>query len=106
MSINRFCGCASGRNRFVEHAGFVCAVATAPGDATKQQTQNALAHLDESLKMPGSDKTCILQGQIFLADMTKKSSIDEVWNDRIGPDWQNWPQRACVGAPLASGTFV
>jgi hypothetical protein len=22
------------------------------------------------------------------------------------PDWQNWPQRACVGAPLAGDALV
>ena len=32
--------------------------------------------------------------------------MDEVWNDWIGSDWQNWPQRACVGAPLAGDTLV
>ena len=106
MSINRFRGSAAGRNRCVEHAGIVYAVATAPGDEIKEQTRNTLAHLEESLKMAGSDKTCILQAQIFLADMAKKSPMDEVWNDWIGPDWQNWPQRACVGAPLAPGTLV
>jgi hypothetical protein len=25
---------------------------------------------------------------------------------RHGGDWQNWPQRACVGAPLAGDTLV
>ena len=106
MTINRFRGSAAGRNRCVEHAGIVYAVATAPGDEIKEQTRNTLAHLDESLKMAGSDKTRILQAQIFLADMAKKSPMDEVWNDWIGPDWQNWPQRACVGAKLAPGTLV
>ena len=106
MIINRFRGSAAGRNRCVEHAGIVYAVATAPGDEIKEQTRNTLAHLDESLKMAGSDKTRILQAQIFLADIAKKSSMDEVWNDWIGLDWQNWPQRLCVGAPLAPGTLV
>ena len=106
MSINRFRSSATGRNRCVEHPGIVCAVATAPGDDIKVQTRNTLAHLDESLKMAGSDKTRILQAQIFLADMAEKSLMDEVWNDWIGPDWQNWPQRACVGALLAPATLV
>jgi len=44
--------------------------------------------------------------QIFLADLSQKAAMDEVWNDWIGPDWQNWPQRACVGAPLAGDTLV
>ena len=32
--------------------------------------------------------------------------MDDVWNDWIGPDWQNWPQRACVGATLAGDALV
>ena len=106
MSINRFQGTAIGRNRCVEHAGIVYAVATAPGDNIQSQTQRTLAHLEQSLEMAGSDKTRILQAQIFITDMAQKSEMDEIWNDWIGPDWENWPQRACVGAPLAPGTFV
>ena len=64
MNINRFRGSAAGRNRCVEHAGIVYAVATAPGDEIKEQTRNTLAHLDESLKMAGSDKTFRLQTSI------------------------------------------
>ena len=106
MTINRYRGQAAGRNRCVEHAGIVYTVATAPGDGIQEQTRQSLASLDESLEMAGSDKTHILQAQIFLADMSDKSAMDEVWNEWIGPDWENWPQRACVGAPLAPGTLV
>lgn len=106
MTITRFRGTAAGRNRCVEHAGIVYAVATAPGDSIEEQTQRSLAYLDESLAMAGSDKTRILQAQIFLESMDQKAAMDVVWNDWIGPDWQNWPQRACVGAPLAPGTLV
>ena len=106
MTIKRFKGAAIGRNRCVEYAGVVYAVATATGENIKSQTRKTLVHLDESLEIAGSNKTRILQAQIFLADMSQKNEMDEVWNDWIGPDWQNWPQRACVGAPLASGTLV
>jgi len=106
MTINRFKGSAAGRNRCVEYAGIVYAVATGPGDDIKSQTWNTLLHLDESLEMAKSDKTRILQAQIFLADLAQKAEMDEVWNNWIGPDWQNWPQRACVGSPLAPGTLV
>ena len=106
MTINRYKGSAAGRNRCVEHGGIVYTVATAPGADIQEQTRNSLAHLDESLEMAGSNKTRILQAQIFLSDMSLKSGMDEVWNDWIGDDWQNWPQRACVGAPLAGDTLV
>ena len=106
MTINRFQGTAVGRNRCVEHAGIVYAVATSPGDGIAEQTRGTLAHLEESLQMAGSDKTRILQAQIFLSDMAEKPGMDEVWNEWIGSDWQNWPQRACVGAPLVPGILV
>ncbi len=106
MTINRIKGQAVGRNRAVEYGGIVYAVATAPGEDIAAQTRATLAHLDESLAQAGSNRTRILQAQIFLNDMSQKSGMDAVWNDWIGPDWQNWPQRACVGAPLAPGTLV
>jgi enamine deaminase RidA (YjgF/YER057c/UK114 family) len=106
MQINRFQGNAKGRNRCVEHGGIIYAVATAEGKNIREQTHRSLEFLDESLKMAGSDKTRILQGQIFLTDMNQKEDMDVVWNEWIGPDWNNWPQRACVGAPLAPGTLV
>ena len=106
MQINRFKGKAKGRNRCVEHGGIIYAVATAEGKNIQEQTLRSLKYLDESLKMAGSDKTRILQGQIFLADMNQKADMDVVWNELIGADWHNWPQRACVGAPLTSGTLV
>ena len=106
MKINRYRGQAIGRNRCVEYDGIVRAVATAEANGIAEQTRRVLAHLDESLEMAGSDRTRILQAQIFLADMSQKAEMDAVWNDWIGPDWQTWPQRACVGATLAPGHLV
>lgn len=106
MTINRFRGHATGRNRCVEYGGIVHAVATSDAEGIAEQTRRTLAHLDESLAMAGSDRTRILQAQIFLADMSQKAAMDAVWNEWIGPDWQTWPQRACVGAPLAPGNLV
>ena len=95
-----------GRNRAVRHGGVVYTVATAPGADIQAQTRAALAAIDVNLADAGSDKTCLLSVQIFRADLTQKAKMDEVWNDWIGPDWRNWPQRACVGAPLAPNTLV
>ena len=81
-------------------------VATAAAANIQEQTRNSFAHLDESLEMAGSNKTRIPQAQIFLSDMSLKSGMVEVWNDWMGDDWQNWPHRACVGAPLAGGALV
>ncbi len=106
MTIERWRGSAKGRNRAVRHGGLVYTVATAPGADIQAQTRAALAAIDANLADAGSDKTGLLSVQIFLADLSQKAAMDEVWNDWIGPDWQNWPQRACVGAPLAGGALV
>lgn len=106
MTIDRWQGTAKGRNRAVRHAGTVYTVATAPGADIAAQTRAALAAIDRNLADAGSDKTRLISAQIFLADMAQKEAMDAVWNDWIGADWQNWPQRACVGAPLAGDTLV
>jgi enamine deaminase RidA (YjgF/YER057c/UK114 family) len=90
----------------VRHGGIVYTVATAPGADIRTQTRAALSAIDANLAEAGSDKTCLLSVQIFMADLAQKAAMDEVWNAWIGPDWQNWPQRACVGAPLAGDTLV
>jgi len=106
MTIERWQGSAKGRNRAVRHGDTVYTVATAPGADIQSQTRAALAAIDANLADAGSDKTRLLSVQIFLADMAQKEAMDEVWNAWIGPDWENWPQRACVGAPLAGDTLV
>ena len=106
MTIERWQGSAKGRNRAVRHGGVVYTVATAPGADIKAQTRAALAAIDANLSDAGSDKTRLLSVQIFMADLSQKAKMDEVWNDWIGPDWRNWPQRACVGASLAGNTLV
>jgi enamine deaminase RidA (YjgF/YER057c/UK114 family) len=106
MTIQRWKGGAAGRNRAVRHAGIVYTVATAPGPDIQAQTRKSLEIIENNLNEAGSDKTRMISVQIFLADMSQKDAMDEVWNAWIGPDWQTWPQRACVGAPLAGSTLV
>ena len=106
MTIERWRGSAEGRNRAVRHGGVVYTVATAPGANIQAQTRAALAAIDKNLADAGSDKTCLLSAQIFMADLSQKAAMDEVWNAWMGPDWQNWPQRACVGATLAGDALV
>lgn len=108
MTIQRWRGDAAGRNRTVKHAGVVYTVATAAsaGPDIKAQTRAVLQAIENNLNEAGSDKTRMLSVQIFLADMAQKAPMDEVWNAWIGSDWQTWPQRACVGAPLAPKTLV
>jgi enamine deaminase RidA (YjgF/YER057c/UK114 family) len=106
--IRRLRGQAAGRSRGSVYRDLVWTVATAPDRAQgiAGQTQQCLAALDKSLAEAGSGKTRILSAQIFLADMATKAEMDAVWNAWIGPDPDHWPQRACVGAPLADGCLV
>ena len=108
MTIDRWQGTAKGRNRAVRHDGIVYTVATAgsAGPDIQTQTRATLEAIDGNLADAGSDKTRLLTVQIFLADMAQKEAMDEVWNDWIGDDPDTWPQRACVGAPLAGNTLV
>ena len=72
----------------------------------RAQTRASLQAIEQNLEEAGSDKTRMLSVQIFLADMSQKDAMDEVWNAWIGSDWETWPQRACVGAPLHGSTLV
>ena len=106
--IHRLRGQARGRNRGSVYRDLVWTVATAPdrSQGIAGQTRQCLAALDKSLAEVGTDKTRILSAQIFLADMATKAEMDAVWNAWIGVNPEHWPQRACVGAPLADGCLV
>jgi enamine deaminase RidA (YjgF/YER057c/UK114 family) len=105
MNIQRFSGNAPGRSRAVGFDNLVFAVATAPGSTSVQdQTRQALARLEQNLADAGSDKTRLLSATVYLADITRKTEMDEVWNQWIGPE--NWPQRACVQAGLGPDVLV
>jgi enamine deaminase RidA (YjgF/YER057c/UK114 family) len=108
MQIRRWPARAPGRSRAVQWNGMVWAVATSadPSLGIQGQLEDCLASLDRTLGEAGSDKTRLLSVQVFLADMRFKPALDEAWNAWIGPDPQNWPQRACVGAALSDGLLV
>jgi enamine deaminase RidA (YjgF/YER057c/UK114 family) len=61
--INRFAGLTPTRSRAVVHGDLVFTVAVAPDPVTPslyEQTVRALARIDESLALCGSDKSKIL----------------------------------------------
>ena len=106
--IRRLRGRAAGRNRAVAANGMVWTVAVAE-DATLDvagQTAQALAAIDRNLAEAGSDRTRIVSATVYVADIATKAAMDAVWCEWIGPDWQDWPQRACVGVDLADGHRV
>lgn len=106
MEITRLAGAAVGRSRATAWKDLVFAVATGghAGDDLKAQTAATLEQIERNLTDAGSDKSRILQATVYLADISRKAEMDEIWNAWIGPD--DWPQRACVGVQLAPGDLV
>ncbi|RJG05017.1 RidA family protein [Noviherbaspirillum cavernae] len=64
------------------------------------QTAQVLACVDRLLAEKGSDKSRILQCQIYISDMSLFSQMNEVWDAWVAPG--NTPPRATVQAQLAS----
>jgi enamine deaminase RidA (YjgF/YER057c/UK114 family) len=64
------------------------------------QTTEVLGHVDRLLTEAGSDKTCILSCQIYIADMALFPGMNEVWDNWVAPG--HTPPRATVEAKLAN----
>jgi len=64
------------------------------------QTREVLGHVDRLLTEAGSDKTCILNCQIYISDMANFSGMNEVWDEWVAPG--HTPPRATVEAKLAN----
>ena len=75
------------------------AEATEGGDIGAQ-TREVLGHIDRLLGEVGSDKTCILNCQIYLADMADFPGMNAVWDEWVAAG--HTPPRATVEARLAN----
>jgi enamine deaminase RidA (YjgF/YER057c/UK114 family) len=64
------------------------------------QTHEVLGHVDRLLAEAGSDKSCILMCQIYLADMADFPGMNAVWDEWVAPG--HTPPRATVEAKLAN----
>ena len=64
------------------------------------QTREVLASIDRLLTEAGSDKTCILSCQIYIADMAHFPGMNEVWDAWVAQG--HTPPRATVEAKLAN----
>ncbi|MES2899788.1 MAG: RidA family protein [Pseudomonadota bacterium] len=64
------------------------------------QTQEVLGHVDRLLAEAGSDKSCILMCQIYIADMVHFPGMNEVWDDWVASG--HTPPRATVESKLAN----
>jgi enamine deaminase RidA (YjgF/YER057c/UK114 family) len=86
----------------VEFHGFVylqgCTAADLGKDITGQ-TREVLATIDEILEVHGTDKTRLLQAQIWLKNIRDREAMNAVWSAWL-PE-EGAPARACVQADLA-----
>ena len=99
--ITRFPGLTPTRSRAVVHDDLVMTVAVAPDPVTSsmyEQTARALARIDESLALCGSDKSKILSAIVYIADMKLKGEMNRAWDEWV--DSKNPPMRACLGVEL------
>jgi enamine deaminase RidA (YjgF/YER057c/UK114 family) len=76
------------------------ATGNARGASVAEQTREILGNIDAYLAEMGTDKSRILQAQIWLSDMACFAEMNEVWDAWVDP--KATPVRACVQAALAS----
>ena len=89
-------------SKAVEYHGFVFTQGMVAHDLTKDakgQTQDILEQLDTLLEEHGTDKTRILQAQIWLKDINDRTALNEVWSAWLPENGA--PARACVQAVMA-----
>jgi enamine deaminase RidA (YjgF/YER057c/UK114 family) len=87
----------------VIHSGIAYLAGQVPDGAPEAditaQTREVLAHVERVLKEAGSDKSRILQCQIFLRDIADIAAMDAVWDQWVPAG--HAPPRATVQAALA-----
>jgi enamine deaminase RidA (YjgF/YER057c/UK114 family) len=79
-------------------------VADDPKADVVNQTRQVLASIDRILAEAGSDKTKILQAQIFLANMGDFAAMNSVWDTWVPQG--HTPARATIEAALATPDYL
>lgn len=69
------------------------------GKSVLEQTKDILEQIDSLLTQVGSDKTRIIKANIWLADISTRDQMNEVWDAWVVPG--KAPARATVEAKLA-----
>lgn len=94
-------------SKAVEYHGFVYLPGITARDTSKDikgQTADVLAQIDEMLERHGTDKTRLLQAQIWVKHIGDRAAMNEVWTPWLAPGAA--PVRACVQAELASPAIL
>jgi enamine deaminase RidA (YjgF/YER057c/UK114 family) len=90
--------------RAVEYHGFVYLQGMVARDLSADitaQTTDVLAQIDAALEIHGTDKTRMLQAQIWLKDIRDRDAMNVVWTAWL-KDGGEPPARACVQANMAN----
>ena len=72
----------------------------ARGASVAEQTREILGNIDAYLAEMGTDKSNLLQAQIWITDMANFAEMNEIWDAWVDPEAK--PVRACVQAILAA----
>jgi enamine deaminase RidA (YjgF/YER057c/UK114 family) len=86
----------------VEYHNFVFLAGLTADDVTQDitgQTRQVLAKIDAALEANGTDKTRLLQAQIWVKDIRDRDAMNKVWIEWLGDAGR--PVRACVEANMA-----
>ena len=86
----------------VEYHGFVYTQGVTANDLGKDisgQTEEVLAAIDAILETHGTDKTRLLQAQIWLKDIRDRDALNVLWSAWLPEGGA--PARACVEANMA-----
>lgn len=91
----------------VEYHGFVYTQGLVARDSSldiKGQTADVLAQIDEVLETHGTDKTRLLQAQIWLKHIGDRAPLNEIWSAWLPEGGA--PARAAVEAVLADPNWL
>lgn len=94
-------------SRVVEYHGFVFTqglVASDPGLDMAGQVRDVLAQLDAVLEEYGTDKTRLLQAQVWLKNLADRPVLNEIWTAWLPEGGA--PARALVQAELADPRWL
>jgi len=106
--IERKSGIYQGRNKSSAYNDLVWTVATASDTSVgiEQQTALTLETIQSNLLELDSDKSRIVSAQVYIANMADKPVMDSVWQQWLGDNPQDWPQRACLGVNLEGDVLI
>jgi enamine deaminase RidA (YjgF/YER057c/UK114 family) len=108
MNIERWPGSTSGRSRATAMGNLVWAVANATDTSADFPTQvtQSLSSLDSALRLTGSNRSRLLTVQVILQDISFKSAFETMWQEWIGTNLKDWPQRSCFQATLTPDVLI